>query len=503
MSLKTQQLFEINSRVIRRVTMTIRELHENLTVAKLRINPNPIGQRPPTKFGYQNKKNEGIIESILRGYGIDTIYLRDITFYDVEHPIRVLYGNDGFLTIDGGHRCRAVRWFMENKFHIVIDNKHVYFRDLQAATIMNNPNLVDVYEMFMESTVAVKYIQCSSTQAHEWFLMINNMTKSNEIESIMSDDESKVTEWIRRKTWYVREYNNKKEIHPIFEVYMSDKSEHTTDYWGKNANEGGSFYYKAFITLCKAIGKGNVNAGETAWKKIIAENYGGRNNITAETANIWNKFFSDLKDFKDEMNIKQGLNDEMFGCFSCLWFYLLSEYGINGFKLKMDVFGELLFKARSNFLYNGENGKYSTMLVKNLDGETEAVSTIMKRYVKGFAYGEMQNWAAKRFIKEIEALADDDVGIVYMATERSPPIKKKQVLLHSQKGQCFIAMNSPYCKSVKKKKKLTLDDFHYAHDVPHSKGGKDGAMVCIECHKEQGQLTFAEYMSVLEMREAA
>jgi len=237
----SSELFEIDGSCVRREEMTVERLYYMMTTALSRLNPNPVGQRAPTNDGFQNSKNEGIIESILCGYGVDTIYIRDITVYQSEHSIRKLYNNDGYLTIDGGHRCRALRWFIENKFYITIDGNKFFFRDLPR----------DILEKFMQATVALKYIVCTSTQAHKWFLMINKMTQTNQIESIMADDESDVTRFIRTMTWHVPEYRNSEQIHPIFRVYSSNKSDYTTDIWSK-ANLRGSFYYHAFITLAKA-----------------------------------------------------------------------------------------------------------------------------------------------------------------------------------------------------------------------------------------------------------
>ena len=66
------------------------------------LNPDPIGQRPPTSSG--PKKSIGIIASMLDGYGMGMITIRDISDDDF---LRALYGCD-YLVIDGGHRCRAL-----------------------------------------------------------------------------------------------------------------------------------------------------------------------------------------------------------------------------------------------------------------------------------------------------------------------------------------------------------------------------------------------------------
>ena len=491
-----KELFEIAAATVRRAEMTIEELYTAMTTAAQPINPNPIGQRPPTIAGYQNPKNVGIIESILRGYGVDTIYLRDLTVYGNDDPIRMVYPNVGYLTVDGGHRCRAIRQFIENKFFIMINGKQTRFRDLQGATVAVNPDLVGIYELFMKATVAVKYIVCTSAQAHEWFLMINKMTKTNEIESVMSDDESAVTKFIRHNTWYVKEYDNRKEIHPIFQVSLSEESEYTTKIWNK-ANLGGSFYLHAFVTLAKAIGGGNVNAGEAAWKKIVADNYNGADNLTKRTIEIWNRFFTDLNKFYSVVAYKKGLDDDSFGFFSAFWFHLLNKYGLKGFKLDMDTLAPIFSRSRTLLtIKNGtQHGKYDGEIVMDIDGNKVELKSLVRQYTKTFSDGAKQEFLGDIIYREILEEADGDHGIIVMDPKRSLTIKEKEKLFAAQRSKCWLDDNGHRCQSAGKK--LTLDDCIFAHDLSHAKGGftEEGVIMCKPCHDSQGQMTLKELVA--------
>ena len=499
MALNLDELFEIEHNVIRRREITIEQLYTDLTTSKSKINPDPIGQRPPTNSGYQNAKNAGIIESILSGYGIDTIYLRDITSYDPNDDIRRLYSGSGYLTIDGGHRCRAVKWFIENRFYVEINGKRIKFRDLQSN---NNPELNGVYDKFMKATVALKYVICTSKQAHKWFLMINKMTKTNEIESIMSDDESKVCEWIRRRTWFVYEYNNREDIHPIFEVKLSEESEYTTEYWNK-ANIGGSFYYHAFITLCKAIGNGNVDAGEREWKKIVMDNYDRRDNLTKRVETIWTKFFDDLKAYQKSAGHKKGLDDDSFGFFSCIWFHLLAKNAGRDFNLDMGKFALNLARVKTLLtIRNGTNYcKYDNVERKDITGNTVELKVMMREYIKAFSDGKKQEFAGAIILKELEEEAED-TGIIFLDSKRTAPLSLKEQIFFAQKKRCYIDIHTPHCKNVKKE--LTIDDCVWGHDTPHSKGGKllDGSVICKACHDGQGLMNFDEYMKYLQNKVA-
>jgi hypothetical protein len=327
------------------------------------------------------------------------------------------------------------------------------------------------------------------------------MTPTNEIESIMADDESDVTRFIRTMTWHVPEYRNSEQIHPIFRVYDSNKSEHTTDIWNK-ANLRGSFYYHAFITLAKAIGNGNVNAGETAWKTIVADDYAGKP-VTKNAIEIWNKFFDDLLKFQKISPSKKGLDDDSFGFFSCFWFHLQNKYGKN-FRLDMDTLAPLLGRSKTLLtVKNGtQNNDYDDTIVKDVNGDSEYLKTLMRSYVKAFSYGSKQAFAGEYILREVERQADDDTGIIIMDTKRSLSLKDKEALFAAQMGKCWLDYNGHPCKSAGKK--LTIDDCVLAHDTPYSKGGKaeDGVIMCGACHDGMGVLDLKQYTRHIEAENA-
>ena len=83
-------------------------------VSRQELNPNPIGQRPPTTKGW--KKSQRIVESIIDGYGCGMITIRDIS---EEVTAQDIYGrNCKFLCVDGGHRLRALRDFRQALFTV-------------------------------------------------------------------------------------------------------------------------------------------------------------------------------------------------------------------------------------------------------------------------------------------------------------------------------------------------------------------------------------------------
>ena len=71
-------------------------------ISDSRIDCDPVGQRPDVE---SMTKRQGIIDTVLRGYDFGELKLRTINV-----------GEYRFRSIDGGHRKRAVRDFIDNKF---------------------------------------------------------------------------------------------------------------------------------------------------------------------------------------------------------------------------------------------------------------------------------------------------------------------------------------------------------------------------------------------------
>lgn len=461
--------------------ITVGKLYEMLVTSST-LNPDPLYQRNSTIDCYQHPKNEGIILSIFQGFGIDTLIFRDISAYLPEDEIRKLYPNYKYLAIDAGHRSRAVKAFIQNKFYITLNGEKKYYKDLTEAE----------RKVFLETTVLVKYVVCTSEQARQMFLAINKMTKTNEIETIMADDVNPVCRWIREHTWFYREYKNKKMVHPIFEVTSSGDAEHETEYWNK-PNTGGSFFYHAFITLAKSIGRGNVDAGQRVWENLV------HNKITVSEKDeqVWIKFFDDLMEYQDIVNHSGKINDEIFGFFSCVWFELLAEYGLDGFKIDMYTFAKDIARKRAELTgkYNKSgNNKYDSMTIKNIDGVDTDVKTVIREYVKAFSHGKKQTFAGRFILSE---MAEDvsHIGVTVIDTRKNPSKKDRELILNEQGGRCYIDH-----------KPLKLSDAHAAHIVSRNDGGSSDIsnyrMVRKVHNLRMGTMNLNDYVEMCEKKRA-
>lgn len=472
MSINLKDRIESSTEII-----TVQKLYDMLVISNT-LNPDPLYQRNSTVDAYQCDKNVGIILSIFQGFGIDTIIVRDISVYEKTAELRKLYPYYKYLVVDGGHRCRAVKYFMMNKFAVNINGEEKCYSDLSE----------EERELFLNASVLMKYVVCTSEQARQLFLAINKMTKTNEIETIMADDVNPVCRWIREHTWNYREYKNKEKVHPIFKVGTSDKFEYETEYWNK-PNTGGSFFYHSFITLAKAIGRGNVNAGQRVWEKLVADEVV----ITEKDEETWIKFFDDLLEYQDIVNHSSKINDEIFGFFSCVWFELLSRYGLEGFRLDMETFAKDLAKKRAELtskVSKSNVSKYDSMLMKNIDGVDTDVKTLIREYVKAFSHGDKQSFAGRFILSEMgEEMSD--FGVIVLDTRKNPSKKDRELMLQQQGSKCFID-----------KMPLKLKDAHAAHIVARADGGvsdiSNYRMVRKAHNIRMGTMNLNEYVKVYE-----
>lgn len=435
------------------------------------LNPDPLHQRTSTVDSWDHTKNVGIIETIFNGFGLGLLVVRDITN---ESDLKQMYGSScSYLVIDGGHRCRAIKNYMHNKFKVKVNGKEKFYRDLTR----------EEKNFFLQTEIQTQIYVCTSQQCREIFLGINKMTKTNEIETIMADDINSVCRWIRERTWFYQEYDNREIIHPIFKVTTTEQQEHSTAYWNK-PNTGGSFYYHAFITLAKARGRGNVDAGQKVWEQLVSDEV----NIDTQTEQIWKKFFDDLMKYQNFANHDTRINDEIFGFFSCVWFELLSRYGVDGFKFDMDTFARELSIKRTQLAGKSTKNRpspYDDIIIKDVSGKDEFLKTIIRTYVTAFAYKEKMSFAGRYILSELGD-EPEHFGVIVMSPRKSISAKDRQYLLTQQRNRCYIDG-----------KTLKMKDAHAAHIVALSMGGTNELsnlrMVRDEHNKNMGAMHLEAY----------
>ena len=455
----------------RHIIMKVNELHAMVNSAKPELHTNPVGQRSATSAVFGNKKNKRIIECIMDGTGIGLMIFRDITKCD-EEEIKRLYPTFKALVIDGGHRTRAIKHYIGNKFAVKINGVNKKFRDLSDAE----------RTVFLDASIIVEYKICTSLQAIEIFRSVNSTTQVNAYEMIMANDQSEVCKFVRMLCKSYPEYKDN-EIHPIFQTsYNSDEIEVTERF--KTINERAIWHTYIFIALHKAIANGNVDAGEKESRLLIENEAAGKSCLGSKVKKTVNRFFNDLLNF--QKTYKTKINIDVFGAFQGVWFELLCQH--KAFSINMEDFVPAFREARALLVAkNNTNSVYQDRIIDNVLGEKVNIKELVRRDVTAFSKGKLQSHVAKIILEELGNIGD--AGITVLESQRSYRRRDRQVVLDLQKGRCHMC-----------KKPVTIDECELAHDTPYSKGGKvkDGVAMCRKCHSGQGTLTLKEYSFMKE-----
>jgi len=416
-----------------------------------KINANPIGQRPPVSQGYT--KSENIVKTLLDGYGIGMLTLRDIRD-DAE--MQKLYPGTDYLVIDGGHRCRALAAFYQNKFSV---NKQV-FKTMDID--------LDQFQIPIMSVV------CTSEQATAMFRAINTVTPVNFIEMVMSNEVSEICKLVRMCTKAYDEYGN--DPLPIFDTAVKKDGKIVACHWDTAPNHRRKWDEYVFIAFLKALGGGNVAAGE---KQI--EPFADAGSITKVALSVVDRFFDDV------LNIRKSrgkmYNTDVFAALQLVWFGFYEKN--KAFKIAdYDVFTKSFMLAYSKLTGNADRSLEDTIIQFN--GESFLIKEFVRKNIKNFANADVQR-------KCFELIYDimGDAGVLFRDENRSVNSNVREELLALQDYKCAID-GLP----------LTLEDSVLGHDTPWAKGGStvDGKVIRKTHNRDMGSVTIDEYRLILQMR---
>jgi hypothetical protein len=424
-----------------------------------KLNPDPIGQRPPTSQGYS--KSQDIIWSMLSGVGIGMVALRDIS-EDAE--MQKVYPGVHYLVIDGGHRVRALVKFYNDKFAV----QKKKFKDWD----------IDLNDF----QVALDITTCTSKEAVEKFRNLNQTTPVNFMEMLMCDDQSEVCRHVRSFTRSYVEYDNK--VHDLFETAFDKTGTEKAKWFDMAPNHRRKWDEYAFIAILKSIGGGNVDAGQSHIEDLVRQEYDGNNPVTKKVLATVDRFFTDVLSIQSKRYKK--LNTDIFAALQLTWFEL---YNLNReFKIAdYDEFHESFMEAYSlltgtaDTTYNRETIQY--------DGETHFLKEFMRKNITNFANGSVQKVCAKRILEEMGK--PEKYGVVFRDSKRSLTTSEREQKLAIQGFKCAID-GLP----------LKLEDSVWGHDTAWAQGGElmEGAVIRKSHNINMGQTTIEEYRMILELR---
>jgi len=434
--------------------MSAQEIVDLLNTGKL--NPDPIGQRPPVSSGV--KKSVAIIKGLMSGFGCGMLTIRDIRN---DKESQKIYGCD-YLVIDGGHRCRALKAYYSGKI------------------LVNGEKYVDSDFDLNDVQIPVDVRVCSSKEASVLFKNINTTTPTNFMEMVMSDEESLVCEYIRKQTSYVREYGN--EPHSIFEKLVKPDGKLIVSNWvDQQPNPRRRWDEFVAIAIIRSVGKGLVDAGQTEIEKLCDDEVLISSSVKTMVTDFLDATLR-LRQFR-----KFQLNDAIFSAFSVYYFGLVGQHG--KFKISDE---EAFFK---NFMstYTRLTGKQDKSLEKETleyKGNVFFIKEFVRKYRRHSADSTAQKIVFDLFTKHSNC---DTIGITILDNTRSLSKTDREEALAAQGYVCAID-GLP----------LNLDEAVFGHDTPWSKGGKselaNGAMIRAEHNRDMGTVTLDEYRLILSMR---
>jgi hypothetical protein len=431
------------------------------------INPDPIGQRPPVSSG--NKKSQSIIDSILRGYSVGAITVRNI---ENNKELQKIYPGVRWLVIDGGHRIRAFRDFLKGFFPV--DNK--IFRSLTE----------EERDVFCNTQLTFYVYDCTNVQATEIFRRLNTVTPVNTIEMIMANDVSNIAKEIRSRVKSYAEYGHNP-IHDIFAIKANNKGTQKAEHWSTDINPRRKWDEFVAVIMLKALGNGNVNAGLEEIASFIEEDRELSPNVLKTT----DQFLTDALKIAKAKNMK--LNTALFGSLHCVWFGLLerSNFKISNYSKFANEFFRVnsMFKGKNPNKYDNEIITFKTGPRGTLKEDTDTVKKFARMATEYPSNPAAQHQVAEMFLNEMN-LKD---CITVIDKVRTMDKSTKFDMLASQGFLCFLD-GEP----------LDIEDAIYGHDFAHAKGGKtdflNGKIIRKSHNDDMGTLSFDEYMMVLEMR---
>lgn len=441
------------------------------------INPDPIGQRPPVQSGW--KKSQGIIDSILRGFSVGTITVRDIE-NDLKN--QEVYQGVNWLVLDGGNRIRAIRDFMRGRFATL---KCEDLPELSNKTFLQ---LSEEYRLKLEETVLQFTVYtCSDSEGTQIFRRLNTVTPVNQIEMIMANDTSTPAKIIRSEVKSYKEYGYNK-INPLFELTTKSDGSTKAVHWATDVNPRRKWDEYVGIALVKSIAGGNFDASLVKISQMVDEDW----DISKSNLDTANRFLQDVKLIMDEMGSKKKLNSDTFAALQLVWFGLLEKNKV--FKIEdYNTFAKEFFKAHRELTGTNPSEldertfKFKTGSRENPGTKTEIVRKFARTAIKNFANPAEQHEASRLYL----SLMNIDDAILNPQETRSADAKTRFDKLVEQNYLCAID-GEP----------LNFDDAVWGHDTAWRHGGQleDGAVIRNTHNRDMGTTTLEEYRMILRLR---
>ena len=446
--------------------------------SKERIDCDPVGQRPDTE---SQSKKQGIIDTVLMGYDFGELKLRTLT-ENVRASTSYKY-----RSIDGGHRKRAIRDFVANKFKtskstVAIVNSqeyHVggkYFRELPLG----------VRDQFFayEIRFTIYGESMTDSQASEIFRRVNISTNVNNQETLNALEDNLVARFIRETSRPVVGLNNS--YHDLYEYKLNKKSEREQEYFKDVSSRLRDDEYTTRILTI--VSKDSKDANWLTCSE--AENEHTFLNLGDPITGVWAKEKEKAKqhqnlvikalDFmlqyaktkRNSVNLYLKMTNIEFVIVMRLYFHLVKTYGREGFKINnWQNFYESVRNAMLRFTSTDEK-----LLRKDTITDSKGLRTVTEAF-KGYLGVHNDQLRCEKSVEWLlEEMKIEDSGIIFL--------DKKRVFNSEE-------IDAGWLKQDKLDwidgKPLTRENASGGHIVAHSEGGKTEMSNLCVISKEHNQ----------------
>ena len=437
--------------------------------SSVRIDCDPVGQRPDIE---SITKRQGIIDTIIRGFDIGELKLRE-----------VVTGQYRRRSVDGGHRKRAVRDFMDGKFKThkntfcqigekVFKIGNLYYKDLP----------IEVKEFFLSYKIRFTIYDKSMTdeQAGEIFRRTNITTDVNWQEMLNSYEDNLVAKFVREISRPIRDLNNK--CHALFE-YRFLTPEKRKQYWFQSAStrlRDDEFVTRLLTVLVKPAKESNWMTCSNKETEACFIHLGDKENgvwaNNSVEAKKHQKLVTEALDFilnyaKAKKSLsRQLLSTQEFTVISRFYAYLIRTFGRNGFKVKN--WYELYVAIRGSM--DKFVGKDEDILRVDTHKDSKGLRTVCECFRQYLTVHDDETRCEQSMKWLLEEMDIENCGIVFLDPVRVFSADVIEQVLRVQKYKCWVT-GSP----------LDIKDAAGGHLVAHSEGGKTIIENCMVCHKDE------------------
>ena len=460
MTAKTRK-YKINNKI------TIGDFHKTWLS---KIDCMPVGQRLPVK-STDKSKEVGIIKTLIDGFDFGLITIMRVS--PKEESILVKYK---YESIDGGHRKRALKSYLENEFPV----NGKFFGELTEEEKNEFRAIPLTFCIYEELDCATKGFI---------FRTLNKTTDVNFIEMLNSYGDTPIANFVRETVRFVTQIDNP--YNDLFEFSLNAKKEANYKYLSFDNDRLKQDHFFARIAYRYVMHSKNLLGGSPDAE--IEEMYESTDIDETVIKRVKTKTEEHLTFLRTMAILRKqkfsgGLTQHEIKVLSYLYFYMQDTYGLFAMKDSEKFFEAF---AIANYSLMNKDGNFKDEQVSGDSGYN--VPTMYKKFI-GAPWSTPKITQAVSYL--VREMPDLESLLIIKDTTRSFSKAEAIAKLSEQKFKCAIDG-----------RKLNLSDAEAAHIVAHTNGGmtvySNLAMVRAVYNKEMGSMNLNDYRDLIRSTKKA